>query len=61
MGHFDWDFNEKTRVDKPRILKRDKDGVRIDKNLRLVNKAGWLIDDYGNVIDNTGKVKFIAE
>lgn len=58
IGNFDWDFNEKTRTDKPRVL-IDKNGNRIDKNLRKVNQAGWLVDGDGNIIDNTGKVKFI--
>lgn len=39
----------------------DKNGNRIDKNLRRVNQAGWLVDEEGNIIDNTGKVKFIRE
>lgn len=61
IGHFDWVPNEKTGNDKPRILESEKLGFKIDKNLRRVNHAGWLVDADGNVTDNTGKVKFIAE
>lgn len=38
---------------------KDKNGNRIDKNLRKVNKAGWLVDADGNVIDNLGKIRII--
>mmetsp|Transcript_12674 Transcript_12674/g.21324 ORF Transcript_12674/g.21324 Transcript_12674/m.21324 type:complete len:353 (-) Transcript_12674:460-1518(-) len=55
IGNFDYDSAEK-----PIILK-DKQGVRIDKNLRRVNQQGWLVDADGNVIDNMGKVRFIKE
>jgi len=60
IGHFDWVHNDQTGADKPRML-TDKNGNRIDKNLRRVNPAGWLVDSDGNIIDNTGKVKFIRE
>ena len=44
MGNFDYDDN-----DKPKILV-DRHGNRIDKNLRKVNKSGWLIDKEENII-----------
>lgn len=54
LGNFDYDQREK-----PIILK-DSNG-KVDKNLRRVNGAGWLIDQVGNVVDNLGQVKFIVE
>lgn len=53
MGNFDYDDN-----DKPKILV-DRHGNRIDKNLRKVNKSGWLIDKDENIIDSTGKTRII--
>jgi hypothetical protein len=49
MGNFD--FYDKS--DKPRILK-NSEGQRMDKNFRIVNEKGWLIDSKGNVVDNMG-------
>ena len=46
FGNFDFDDKQN-----PIILK-DKNGIRIDKNLRHVNSVGWLIDKYGNIVDN---------
>lgn len=46
LGNFDYDER-----DKPIVLK-DRDGHRIDKNLRRVNAAGWLIDAEDNIINN---------
>lgn len=53
MGNFDFDEN-----DKPKIL-IDKNGNRIDRNLRKVNKSGWLVDRDDNIIDNLGKIRII--
>ena len=55
LGNFDYDKREK-----PIILK-DRNGNKVDKNLRSVNGEGWLIDQVGNVVDNLGQVKFIVE
>ena len=55
MGNFDYDEHESP------LFFEDKAGQRIDKNLRRVNGAGWLVDDEGNVIDNQGQVKFVKE
>ena len=33
----------------------------MDKNFRMVNEKGWLIDTKGNVVDNMGQIKFIKE
>lgn len=56
LGYFDYDKN----TDKPIILKNKK-GQLVDKNLREVNPSGFLIDQYGNIIDNIGRVKFIKQ
>lgn len=55
FGNFDYDAKGK-----PQILK-DKFGQNIDNNLRRVNASGWLIDQFENIIDIFGKVKFIKE
>lgn len=36
-------------------------GQRHDKNQRMVNEQGWLVDSNGNIIDNMGKIKFIKQ
>ena len=33
----------------------------LDKNLKPVNKAGWLVDSDGNIIDVNGQIKFVQE
>ncbi len=33
----------------------------MDKNFRIVNEKGWLIDSKGNVVDNMGQIKFVKE
>ena len=55
FGNFDFDDKRN-----PIILK-DKNGIRIDKNLRHVNSVGWLIDRHENIIDSQGKIKLIKE
>ena len=55
FGNFDYDER-----DKPIILK-DRDGHRIDKNLRKVNASCWLIDKDDNIIDNRSRIYFIKE
>lgn len=55
FGNFDYDER-----DKPIILK-DRDGHRIDKNLRKVNASCWLVDQDDNIIDNRGRIYFIRE
>ena len=54
LGNFEYDEKEK-----PRLLKDSRTGLRMDKNLRLVNASGWLIDSEENIIDNQGQVKFM--
>lgn len=54
IGNFDYD----KKTDKPIILK-NKQGHLVDKNLRNVNPSGFLIDEYCNIIDNQGRIKFI--
>jgi len=44
-------FDYEKITDKP-ILLKDKEGRLVDKFLRKVNKAGYLEDEFGNVIDN---------
>jgi hypothetical protein len=55
FGNFDF----KEEEEKPILLKNQ--GKRIDKNLREVNRVGWLIDDEGNIIDNIGRVRIIKQ
>lgn len=55
LGNFDYDER-----DKPIILK-DRDGHRIDKNLKRVNAAGWLIDKDDNIINRHGETQFCKE
>ena len=55
MGNFDYDEHENP------LFFEDKAGQRIDKNLRRVNGAGWLVDEEGNIIDNQGQIKFVKE
>ena len=55
FGNFDYDEREQ-----PIILK-DPEGNRIDRNLRLVNASGWLIDKNYNIINNLGQVLFLKE
>lgn len=56
MGNFEY----YDKQDKPRILK-NAENKRMDKNFRMVNEKGWLIDTKGNVVDNMGQIKFIKE
>jgi hypothetical protein len=53
FGNFDYKNGD------PRIIITDKTGHKMDKNFRRVNKKGWLIDDDNNIIDNTGRLKFM--
>lgn len=54
MGNFDF------QQGKPIILK-NKQGQLVDKHLRPVNKAGYLIDELGNIIDSQGKLKLMSQ
>jgi hypothetical protein len=54
IGNFD--YNDKQE---PIIMKHA--GGIVDNNLRPVNRGGWLIDKYGNIVDNQGQVKFLRE
>lgn len=55
FGNFDYKSNgEHDRI-------KDNFGNYWDKNLRKTNRAGWLIDENGNIIDNLGQVKLIKE
>eukprot|EP00347_Sterkiella_histriomuscorum_P010553 403375847 len=58
MGNFDYDTTKDSI--KPIILK-NKQGQLVDKHLRQVNPSGFLIDEFENIVDNFGKVKFVRE
>ena len=47
MGNFDYD----KKTEKPIILK-NKQKQFVDKNLRIVNLSGFLVDDKDNIVDN---------
>lgn len=57
MGDFDYDL----QTEKPIILKSKKTGKLVDKNLRLVNQFGYMIDEGGNIINHESKVRLKRE
>lgn len=42
------------------MILSDARGNLMDRNFRSVNLCGWLIDEQGNIIDNTGRIKLMA-
>lgn len=55
-GNFDYDLERH----KP-IFLRNKHGQLTDKNFRVVNRSGFLINEREDIVDNEGEVKFVRE
>jgi len=55
MGNFDFDKAKK----KPIFLK-NKHGQYTDKNYRVVNQFGFLINEEEHIIDNEGEIKLMS-
>lgn len=56
MGNFDFD-----KINNKPIFLRNKYGQFTDKNYRVVNQCGFLVNKQEDIIDNEGEVKFIRE
>ena len=56
LGSFDWD----EKYDRPKILLNSY-GLRTDKLFRPVNRKGFLVNENMDIIDDDGKIRFIAE
>jgi hypothetical protein len=40
------------------IIEKNRQGDLVDKLGRRVNKRGWLVDRFGNIVDYMGVKKF---
>lgn len=53
----DFDKDRKGNI----IIRRDKDNIMIDKKGMKVNKKGYLIDDFDNIVNKEGTQIFAKE